>query len=75
VEPRKSLLEQLSRTFATDETVLPEVVFIVGPSEPGNLLIHRLVTLLSTAVRPLFQAHNTAEIKAILQSLMTKIQK
>jgi phosphofurin acidic cluster sorting protein 2 len=75
VEPRKSLLEQLSRTFATDETTLPEVVSIVGPSEPGNLFIHRLMTLLTTNVRPMFQAHNTAEIKAILQSLMTKIQK
>lgn len=75
VEPRKSLLEQLSRTFATDETTLPEVVSIVGPSEPGNLFIHRLMTLLSTNIRPMFQAHNTAEIKAILQSLMTKIQK
>lgn len=73
VEPRKSLLEQLSRTFATDE--VPEVVSIVGPSEPGNLFIHRLMTLLSTNIRPMFQAHNTAEIKAILQSLMTKIQK
>mgnify|MGYP002655262691 CR=1 FL=1 len=75
VEPRKSLLEQLSRTFATDETTLPEVVSILGPSEPGNLFVHRLMTLLSTNIRPLFQAHNTAEIKAILQSLMTKIQK
>lgn len=75
VEPRKSLLEQLSRTFATDETTLPEVVSIVGPSEPGNLFVHRLMTLLSTNIRPMFQAHNTAEIKAILQSLMTKIQK
>lgn len=73
VEPRKSLLEQLSRTFSTDE--VPEVVSIVGPSEPGNLFIHRLMTLLSTNIRPMFQAHNTAEIKAILQSLMTKIQK
>ncbi|KAG5671872.1 hypothetical protein PVAND_002042 [Polypedilum vanderplanki] len=76
VEPRKSLLEQLSRTFATiDETVLPEVVSILGPSEPGNLFINRLMTLLSTNIRPniiLFQAQNTAEIKAILQSLMTK---
>jgi hypothetical protein len=79
VEPRKSLLEQLSRTFATiDETVLPEVVSILGPSEPGNLFITRLMTLLSANIRPsiiLFQAHNTAEIKAILQSLMNKIQK
>jgi phosphofurin acidic cluster sorting protein 2 len=76
VEPRKSLLEQLSRTFATDETSLPEVVSIVGPMEPSNLFVQRLTTLLSTTnIRPMFQAHNTAEIKAILQSLMTKIQK
>lgn len=78
VEPRKSLLEQLSRTFSTiDETVLPEVVSILGPIEPGNLFTHRLMTLL-TNLRPsiiLFQAHNTAEIKAILQTLMNKIQK
>lgn len=75
VEPRKSLLEQLSRTFATDETTLPEVVSIVGPTEPGNLFVHRLMNLLTTSTRPMFQAHNTAEIKAILQSIMTKIQK
>ncbi|CRK88259.1 CLUMA_CG002039, isoform A, partial [Clunio marinus] len=75
VEPRKSLLEQLSRSFATDESSLPEVVSIIGPTEPGNHFIHRLVTLLSTNIKPMFQAHNTAEIKAILQSLMTKIQK
>lgn len=75
VEPRKSLLEQLSRMFATDETSLPEVVSIIGPTEPGNLFVHRLMTLLSTNIRAMFQAHNTAEIKAILQSLMTKIQK
>lgn len=75
VEPRKSLLEQLSRTFASDETTLPEVVSIVGPSESANLLMQRLMTLLSTNIRAMFQAHNTAEIKAILQSLMTKIQK
>lgn len=75
VEPRKSLLEQLSRTFANDETTLPEVVSISGPTDPGNLFVHRLMTLLTTNTRPMFQAHNTAEIKAILQSLMTKIQK
>lgn len=75
VEPRKSLLEQLSRTFASDEATLPEVVSIVGPSESANLFIQRLMTLLSTNIRPMFQAHNTAEIKVILQSLMTKIQK
>lgn len=79
VEPRKSLLEQLSRTFATiDETVLPEVVAILGPPETcGNLFIHRLTTLTAN-IRPniiLFQAQNTAEIKAILQSIMNKIQK
>ncbi|CAH1729134.1 unnamed protein product [Chironomus riparius] len=79
VEPRKSLLEQLSRTFSTiDETVLPDVVSILGQfAEPGNLFTHRLTTLLSN-IRPsiyLFHAHNTAEIKAILQSLMSKIQK
>lgn len=76
VEPRKSLLEQLSRTFATiDETVLPEVVAITGPPEP---FIHRITSLLTTNIRPniiLFQAQNTAEIKAILQSIMNKIQK
>lgn len=80
VEPRKSLLEQLSRTFATiDETVLPEVVAITGPPEPsGNSFIHRITSLLTSTVRPniiLFQAQNTAEIKAILQSIMNKIQK
>jgi len=76
VEPRKSLLEQLSRTFATDETTLPEIVSIVGPMEPGNLFIHRLVTLMSNVnIRTVFQANNTAEIRAIMQSLVNKIQK
>ncbi|CAO1424644.1 unnamed protein product [Diamesa serratosioi] len=75
VEPRKSLLEQLTRTFATDETALPDVVSIVGPPEPGCISMHRATTILATSLRPLFQAHNTAEIKAILQSLMNKIQK
>lgn len=80
VEPRKLLLEQLSRAFATtDESILPEVVSILGPPdrEPLSLFSHRLMTLLSS-IRPsiiLFQAQNTAEIKAILQSLMNKIQK
>jgi hypothetical protein len=62
--------------FATiDETVLPEVVAIVGPPEASsNFFIHRLSTLF-TANIILFQAQNTAEIKAILQSIMNKIQK
>lgn len=75
LEPRKSLLEQLSRTL-TDDASLPEIVSIIGPSsESGNCLINRLTTLLSANIRAIFQANNAAEIKAILQSLMNKIQK
>lgn len=75
LEPRKSLLEQLSRTFTTDDSSLPEILSIIGPSESGNCLINRLMTLLSANIRAIFQANNAAEIKAILQSLMNKIQK
>lgn len=76
IEPRKSLLEQLSRIFNSDDSSLPEILAIIGPSaESGNCLINRLTTLLSTNIRAIFQANNTVEIKAILQSLMNKIQK
>lgn len=33
VEPRKLLLEQLMRTFSTEEAILPDVVTIIGPPE------------------------------------------
>lgn len=77
VEPRKSLLDQLSRTFATEESQLPEVVSLIGPQEPysGPFYTQRLTAVLATLIRPSFLPHNTAEVKAILQSLMNKIQK
>jgi phosphofurin acidic cluster sorting protein 2 len=76
VEPRKTLLEQLSRTFATDEAVLPEVVTMIGPAESFNTTFTaRLTAILSSASRPTFLPHNTAEVKAVLQALMVKIQK
>lgn len=76
VEPRKSLLDQVTRTFSTEETVLPDVLTIVGPPEPhSGLLSQRLAPLLATTFRPIFQPHNTAEVKAVLQALMNKIQK
>lgn len=76
VEPRKVLLEQLARTFATDESVLPEVVTIVGPPEHHICtFVPRLATILSLTLRPTFSPNNTAEVKAIIQALMNKIQK
>lgn len=76
VEPRKSLLDQLTRTFSTEEAVLPDVVSIVGPPEPfSGFLTQRLAPLLSTTFRPIFSPHNTAEVKAVLQALMNKIHK
>lgn len=75
IEPRKLLLDQLARTFATDENLLPESVILVGPPEVhfGNL-VTKLTTILGSS-RPIFSPHNTAEVKAILQALLNKIQK
>lgn len=77
VEPRKSLLEQLSRTFTSEESLLPDVVTIIGPPEASSIssLTPRLVSLISSTFRPTFSPNNTAEVKAITQALMNKIQK
>ncbi|XP_067617217.1 phosphofurin acidic cluster sorting protein 2 isoform X2 [Eurosta solidaginis] len=77
VEPRKMLLDQLSRIFANDDTVLPDVVTIISPPEAlsGSALIHKLTTLLANSFKPAFVPQNTAEVKAVLQALMGKIQK
>lgn len=76
VEPRKSLLDQLTRTFATDEAVLPDVLSIIGPPEPASgFLTQRLTPVLASAFRPIFSPHNTAEVKAVMQALMNKIHK
>lgn len=76
VEPRKSLLDQLTRTFSTEEAILPDIVSILGPPEPhGGLLMQRLSPLILAAFRPTFSPQNTAEVRAVLQALMNKIQK
>lgn len=77
VEPRKSLLDQLTRTFATEESQLPNVVSLIGPQEPtsGPFYTQRFTSVMTSLMRPSFQPHNTAEVRAILQSLMNKIQK
>lgn len=76
VEPRKSLLDQLTRTFSTEEAILPDIVSIIGPPEPhGGVVGQRMAPLLTASFRPTFTPHNTAEIKAVLQALMNKIQK
>lgn len=76
VEPRKSLLDQLTRTFSTEEAILPDVVAIVGPPEPfSGFLTQRLAPLLAATFRPIFSPHNTAEVKVVLQALMNKIHK
>lgn len=76
IEPRKSLLDQLARTFsATDETQLPDSVCIVGPTEVhGQGLVARLSAILGTQ-RPLFSPLNGMEVKSILQALLNKIHR
>lgn len=76
IEPRKTLLDQLARTFATDETQLPDSVCIVGPTEVhGQALVSRLTAILGTTTKPLFSPLNSAEVKSIVQALLNKIQK
>lgn len=76
VEPRKLLLDQLTRTFSTEEAILPDTVSILGPPEPhGGMLMQRLSPLISAAFRPTFSPQNTAEVRAVLQALMNKIHK
>lgn len=76
VEPRKTLLDQLQRTFATEEAMLPDVLTIVGPPEPhSGYLTQRLAPLFAATFRPTFVPHNTAEVKAVMQALMNKIHK
>ncbi|XP_036213269.2 phosphofurin acidic cluster sorting protein 2 isoform X3 [Bactrocera oleae] len=77
VEPRKLLLDQLSRIFASDDTNLPDVVTLISPPEAlsGSALMPKLTTLLANSFKPAFVPQNTAEVKAVLQALMGKIQK
>ena len=79
VEPRKSLIDQLTRTFSTEEAVLPDVLSIFGPPESHHnaniYLMQRLTPLLSVSLRPTFSPQNTAEVRAVLQALMNKIHK
>lgn len=76
VEPRKSLLEQLTRVFSMEEQILPDVVTIISPPEAySSSILSRINTILGTSFRPAFQPQNTAEVKAVLQALMNKIQK
>uniref|UniRef100_A0A336L930 CSON006338 protein n=1 Tax=Culicoides sonorensis TaxID=179676 RepID=A0A336L930_CULSO len=76
VEPRKTLLDQLTKTFNTEISILPEVVVLVGPQEPhGGTSSPKISDLLSRTFKVTFSPQNTAEIKAILSALMIKIQK
>ncbi|XP_017847198.1 phosphofurin acidic cluster sorting protein 2 isoform X2 [Drosophila busckii] len=77
VEPRKLLLDQLSRVFAGEDNAIPEVVTIISPPEAlgGSILLAKLVTLFANSFKPAFVPQNTAEVKAVLQALMAKIQK
>lgn len=77
VEPRKLLLDQLSRVFAGEDSAIPEVVTIISPPEAlgGSVLLAKLVTLFANSFKPAFVPQNTAEVKAVLQALMAKIQK
>ncbi|KAL5284951.1 PACS1 family protein [Megaselia abdita] len=79
-EPRKQLLEQLTKVFShTEDICLPEIVTLITPLEAlgttnGNI-ITRLTNALTAQFRPAFQPQNTSEVKVILQALMNKIQK
>ncbi|KRF83793.1 phosphofurin acidic cluster sorting protein 2 isoform X2 [Drosophila virilis] len=77
VEPRKLLLDQLSRVFAGDDNIIPEVLTIISPPEAlgGGSLLAKLITLFANSLKPAFVPQNTAEVKAVLQALMAKIQK
>ncbi|KAH8306150.1 hypothetical protein KR018_002564 [Drosophila ironensis] len=77
VEPRKLLLDQLNRVFAGEDSVIPEVLTIISPPEAlgGSGLLAKLVTLFANSFKPAFVPQNTAEVKAVLQALMAKIQK
>ncbi|KAH8383554.1 hypothetical protein KR009_009284 [Drosophila setifemur] len=77
VEPRKLLLDQLSRVFAGEDSAIPEVVTIISPPEAlgGSVLLAKLITLFANSFKPAFVPQNTAEVKAVLQALMAKIQK
>lgn len=77
VEPRKVLLDQLSKEFASEDSMLPEVVTIISPPEAlsGSHIAKLLTTLIANSFKPAFMPHNTAEVKAVLQALMGKIQK
>lgn len=79
VEPRKQLLDQLSKIFSNEESGIPEVVTIATPPEAlnnsGCSLAFKLTAIFTSSFKPAFVPHNTAEIKAILQAVMAKIQK
>lgn len=76
MEPRKTLLDQLARTFNTEMTLLPDVVVLVGPQEPhGGTSSPKISDLILRTFKVTFSPQNTAEIKAILSALMNKIQK
>lgn len=77
VEPRKMLLDQLSRIFASEDSVIPDVVTIISPPEAlsGSTLVTKLTALFANSFKPAFMPQNTAEVKAVLQALMGKIQK
>lgn len=77
VEPRKVLLDQLSKVFTPELNFLPDVVILVGPQEQfgGAAASAKLSTALSSAFKPTFSPQNTAEVKAILSTLMNKIHK
>lgn len=79
-EPRKQLLEQLTKVFShTEDICLPEIVTLITPVEAlgttNSNIITRLTNTLTAQFRPAFQPQNTSEVKVILQALMNKIQK
>lgn len=77
VEPRKMLLDQLARIFANEDPMTPDVVTIISPPEAisGGGFVTKLTALFANSFKPAFVPQNTAEVKAILQALMGKIQK
>ncbi|XP_037940891.1 phosphofurin acidic cluster sorting protein 2-like isoform X2 [Teleopsis dalmanni] len=77
VEPRKMLLDQISKEFSSEDAVIPDVVTIITPPEAlsGSSFIPKLTTIFANSFKPSFVPQNTAEVKAVLQALMVKIQK
>lgn len=72
VQPRKALLEQLSRLLPPDDGILPEHVVLVAAGEgAGSALAARL----TERQQRVFSIMGPADVKATMTCLISKIQK